>query len=87
MRLKRMVAGFGVLVLAMAWNTQLAVAQAPNAGDSFTNPLLDVGPDPWVVWWKGYYYYYLSSHSTQHSSLYLQHPHHKRSPNTCGLRD
>src|SRR5580658_3301318 len=25
--------------------------------DSFTNPLLEQGPDPWVVWWKGNYYY------------------------------
>ncbi len=24
---------------------------------TFTNPLLDHGPDPWVVWWKGFYYY------------------------------
>ena len=57
MMLKRMVAGLGVLVLAMAWNTQLSVAQAPGAGDGFTNPLLEVGPDPWVILWKGFYYY------------------------------
>jgi len=44
-------------VLAMAWNTQLSVAQAPGAGDGFTNPLLEVGPDPWVILWKGFYYY------------------------------
>jgi len=25
--------------------------------DTFTNPLLETGPDPWVVWWKGFYYY------------------------------
>lgn len=24
-------------------------------------PLLDTGPDPWVVWWKGFYYYSNSS--------------------------
>jgi GH43 family beta-xylosidase len=27
------------------------------SGDTFTNPLLQNGPDPWVVWWKGFYYY------------------------------
>ncbi len=34
-------------------------AQAAPAehGSTFTNPLLDSGPDPWVVWWKGFYYY------------------------------
>jgi GH43 family beta-xylosidase len=31
------------------------------AGDTFTNPLLPTGPDPWVVWWKGFYYYSNSS--------------------------
>ena len=25
--------------------------------DTFTNPLLEHGPDPWVVFWKGNYYY------------------------------
>ena len=29
--------------------------------DSFTDPLLENGPDPWVVWWKGFYYYSNSS--------------------------
>src|SRR3984885_5890591 len=30
---------------------------AGPSGDTFTNPLLENGPDPWVVWWKGFYYY------------------------------
>src|SRR5271163_3413132 len=30
-------------------------------GNTFTNPLLPTGPDPWVVWWKGFYYYSNSS--------------------------
>ncbi len=30
-------------------------------GNTFTNPLLETGPDPWVVWWKGFYYYSNSS--------------------------
>jgi GH43 family beta-xylosidase len=29
--------------------------------DTFSNPLLQAGPDPWVVWWKGFYYYSNSS--------------------------
>lgn len=33
------------------------VAPVLGQGRTFTNPLLDVGPDPWVVWWKGFYYY------------------------------
>jgi GH43 family beta-xylosidase len=39
---------------------QTAPGQAPNAAAepyTFTNPLLDTGPDPWVVRWKGSYYY------------------------------
>lgn len=32
-------------------------SHAQTAANTFTNPLLDVGPDPWVVYWKGYYYY------------------------------
>ena len=27
------------------------------SGDTFTNPLLENGADPWVIWWKGFYYY------------------------------
>ena len=42
-----------------------ACAQVSPAGsnsgaaraNTFTNPLLESGPDPWVVWWKGFYYY------------------------------
>jgi GH43 family beta-xylosidase len=30
---------------------------AGTSGDTFTNPLLQSGPDPWVIWWKGFYYY------------------------------
>ena len=26
-------------------------------GNTFTNPLLKTGPDPWVIYWKGFYYY------------------------------
>jgi GH43 family beta-xylosidase len=39
-----------------------APAQPPaTQRDTFTNPLLETGPDPWVVWWKGFYYYSNSS--------------------------
>ena len=39
-----------------------AAASVPGAAslaqrNTFTNPLLDSGPDPWVVYWKGFYYY------------------------------
>lgn len=51
----------GVLVLGLG-GASYGVAQMGAAGtavmvDTFTNPLLDRGPDPWVVWWKGFYYY------------------------------
>ena len=31
--------------------------QAPSGSDTFTNPLLPSGPDPWVISYKGVYYY------------------------------
>ena len=43
---------------------QVAQSVPPVAGisgDTFTNPLLQNGPDPWVIWWKGFYYYSDSS--------------------------
>ena len=45
---------------AMVFGVRDARAQEIHAVDqsrTFTNPLLDVGPDPWVVWWRGFYYY------------------------------
>ena len=36
-------------------------ATTPQDSGTFTNPLLQSGPDPWVVWWKGFYYYSNSS--------------------------
>ena len=41
-------------------SAQVAQSVPPAArvsGDTFTNPLLQNGPDPWVIWWKGFYYY------------------------------
>ncbi len=35
----------------------LATPSTTAQSDTFTNPLLHTGPDPWVVWWHGYYYY------------------------------
>ncbi len=32
-----------------------------SATDTFTDPLLQAGPDPWVIWWNGFYYYSNSS--------------------------
>ncbi|MBV8816401.1 MAG: glycoside hydrolase family 43 protein [Verrucomicrobia bacterium] len=37
--------------------TSTPLRSSAASGDSFTNPLLETGPDPWVVWWKGFYYY------------------------------
>jgi hypothetical protein len=45
-------------------SAQVAQSVPPDAkvsGDTFTNPLLQSGPDPWVIWWKGFYYYSDSS--------------------------
>ena len=45
-------------------SAQFAQSVPPVAmvsGDTFTNPLLQNGPDPWVIWWKGFYYYSDSS--------------------------
>jgi GH43 family beta-xylosidase len=37
---------------------QTGAVDAPAAkAETFTNPLLHRGPDPWVVYWKGFYYY------------------------------
>ena len=41
--------------LAQMAASHTAVAAAKS--NTFTDPLLKVGPDPWVVYWKGYYYY------------------------------
>ena len=35
--------------------------EAQGQGHTFTDPLLPSGPDPWVVYWKGFYYYSNSS--------------------------
>jgi GH43 family beta-xylosidase len=32
-------------------------ADAPPPSATFINPLLQTGPDPWVVYWHGFYYY------------------------------
>ena len=61
-----------LLILALsasAWMSAVSVGTAqtsspattPQDSGTFTNPLLQSGPDPWVVWWKGFYYYSNSS--------------------------
>lgn len=51
-----------LVALALLWIGAQGGAQtighvvATHPG-TFTDPLLDDGPDPWVVWWKGFYYY------------------------------
>jgi GH43 family beta-xylosidase len=52
--------GLAILCSASGAEAQTAPGHAPDAAaepDTFTNPLLDTGPDPWVVRWKGFYYY------------------------------
>ena len=50
-----------LLVLLMASHVAPLAAQpqvaAPSAADTFTNPLLPSGPDPWVTSFRGMYYY------------------------------
>ena len=42
---------------SVAQLTPTPPSSSAASGDTFTNPLLDTGPDPWVIWWKGFYYY------------------------------
>ena len=44
---------FSALVLLVWAAAQCALAQAP---DTFTNPIRDSGPDPWVEYRDGSYY-------------------------------
>ena len=53
---------FGLALLCRVSDNaaQVPPTSSPSAlvhGDTFTNPLLQTGPDPWVVCWKGFYYY------------------------------
>src|SRR5665213_1138701 len=44
--------------LALPLFTPAAKAQVPEKGtDTFHNPLLQTGPDPWVITRDGFYYY------------------------------
>ena len=62
-----MILAFAASVLAWAASDSVAqvtptpLSSSAAPGDTFTNPLLPTGPDPWVVWWKGFYYYSNSS--------------------------
>jgi GH43 family beta-xylosidase len=44
------------LCVALFLLAAAVLAQAQGA-DTFSNPVLDTGPDPWVIAWKGFYYY------------------------------
>jgi GH43 family beta-xylosidase len=51
-----------VAVLALGLGASVGLAQTGGETTSavegtFTNPVLERGPDPWVVYWKGFYYY------------------------------
>jgi len=47
--------GFKFLILSVLFCAISSRAQSP--ADTFHNPLLPTGPDPWVVTYKGYYFY------------------------------
>ncbi len=45
-------------ILSMSLTAPLSMAQSvPSAADTFHNPLLPTGPDPWVITYNGFYYY------------------------------
>jgi GH43 family beta-xylosidase len=52
---------FSVVIFAASYSLGQGTSTAPPAArvdaNTFTNPLLKTGPDPWVVYWKGFYYY------------------------------
>jgi GH43 family beta-xylosidase len=47
----------GVVGLGQTDGVRGSKAAAETGDDTFRNPLLENGPDPWVVWWNGFYYY------------------------------
>lgn len=55
------IAAFLAFALVTAFPKAKAQAAAPPPAtahsNTFTNPLLESGPDPWVVYWKGFFYY------------------------------
>jgi GH43 family beta-xylosidase len=63
MKSQRMVTAlFFSSLLGAEFDSQAQITPAPAQAaathrDTFTNPLLETGPDPWVIWWKGFYYY------------------------------
>ena len=69
MKLKRMMSILSVALICALSRTSAQVVPVPPAqtttepaadqdqSDTFTNPLLRTGPDPWVVSWRGFYYY------------------------------
>jgi GH43 family beta-xylosidase len=63
--LRVMMLSTGALLWALSDGLAQVAQSAPLvarvSGATFTNPLLQSGPDPWVIWWKGFYYYSDSS--------------------------
>lgn len=56
---------FGLLfLLCIGGQGRGQMRTAPTShSPTFSNPLLQTGPDPWVFSWKGYYYYMNTTHS------------------------
>jgi len=47
-----------MFVCALSWcQEKSATPSSPAASQTFTNPLLPTGPDPWVIYKDGFYYY------------------------------
>ena len=65
MKWHRTIGTLALMLLSAAANGAAQSSPLPpaaaTAGNTFTDPLLENGPDPWVVWWKGFYYYSNSS--------------------------
>jgi GH43 family beta-xylosidase len=53
---------FSFLLLVGLWACQSSTPPGTRAGQTFTNPLLPAGADPWSIYHDGYYYY---THTTQ----------------------
>ncbi len=48
---------FAVVLSGASLDLAQTGTSASAKADTFTNPLLNQGPDPWVVYWKEFYYY------------------------------
>ncbi len=60
MNLQRILGTLAGVLLSLTSSTAQLAPSPPgpaSASETYTNPLLRSGPDPWVFWWNGFYYY------------------------------